>query len=186
MNLLELSKIDHDEIWEIVEETRKFCVSENEPQCYYSNLLSNYDIKYNVLSVLQKVGFNKTLPKQYENVSVETLHTAGKMFTYLNTCPPLKVHDFYRDLFETATTREIILVMINIMKTSQNYEKKSAYYIFKKFMGIMNLTQYENIQILTKGRCLDGSIFGNCRKTTDMKKEGKTKEIGFKNIFFFL
>ena len=60
MNLLELSKIDHDEIWEIVEETRKFCVSENEPQCYYSNLLSNYDIKYNVLSVLQKVGFNKT------------------------------------------------------------------------------------------------------------------------------
>ena len=185
--MLELSKIDHDKIWEIVKETRKLCVSENESQCYYGNSrLSNFDLRYNVLSVLEEVGFNKTFPTHYKNVSAKTLENAGKMFTYLNSCPPIKVHDFYRDLFETATSKEIMLALINILKTSQNYEKKSVHQIFKKFMGIMNLTQYENIQILTKGKCFDGSIFGNCRKTTDMKKEGKTKEIGFKNIFFFL
>lgn len=182
--MLELSKIDHDKIWKIVKETRKLCVSENGPECYFGDsMLSYLDIRYNVLSVLEEVGFNKTFPKQYENVSAKALETAGKMFTYLNSCPPIKVHDFYKDLFETATTTEIILALINIMKTSQNYKKKSVHHIFKKFMGIMNFTQYENIQILTKGKCFNGSIFGNCRNTKDIKIEiGLKRIISFQNV----
>ena len=69
------------------------------------------------------------------------------MFTYLNYCPPLIVR-LYKILLKSATTREMIVAMSNIIKTSRKTEKKIAIKIWHKLMENFGST-YRKIEKIT-------------------------------------
>ena len=81
---------------------------------------------------MEKLNKNITT---FDNISVteDILETAGKIFTYLNYCPP-KLLELYRKLFMEESLREIIVAISNIMKTSRNAEKKSTMTIWNKII----------------------------------------------------
>ena len=89
----------------------------------------------------------------YENVTQETLETAGKMFTYLSFCPS-NTHKFYKDLFTEESPRNIILATISMLKTTRNANRISSGQIFLNIAEKLKINNhYRNINDLTSGYC---------------------------------
>ena len=111
----------------------------------------------------------------HENVSYKTLQTAAEMFTYLNYCPSLipKHFLFYAELLKTGTPREITLALTSIIKTVKDANiNKQTIKNFRKWMESLRLLDFENIQILTKGKCYTNENFENCKqKINETNKE---------------
>ena len=112
----------------------------------------------------------KTTTEINRNISDESLQTAAEMFTYLITClPNQKLFGFITHLFLNKTPKEIILALIGIIKTSQNSERTVE--IFSNAMKSLRLNQYEEIQIITKGKCYTNGIIGNCTRKANITEE---------------
>ena len=89
----------------------------------------------------------------YENVTQETFETAGKMFTYLGFCPP-NTHKFYLDLFNEESTKNIMLAMISMLKTTRNANRISSEQIFLNVAEKLKINNhYRNIKDLTSANC---------------------------------
>ena len=125
-------------------------------------LLSDIHIRYNIKSLAKELKL-KTTTSTTNNVSDKILQTAGEMFTYLNYCPPKYLY-FVKNLIETRSPNEIIFGLISAKMTLHNL-KQSSVKVLIKVMETLGLKQYENIQIITKGRCYDqNAIFSKCEK----------------------
>ena len=66
------------------------------------------------------------------------------MYTYLNYCPP-PILNLYKDLFKTATPKEIVLALISMMKLADNSDKTTAEKVFYKLTEISKTQNFEII-----------------------------------------
>ena len=177
--MLDVTKLDEETIWKIVQEIRKSFLSEyTEPECQYNDdkedkiLLSNYNIKNNINNLEIKLEQFQTSTEN-RNVSEETIQTAAKMFTYLNHCPP-KLLSFVENLVTTGRAKDMILGLSNAKITFEGYVKQSSSKILIKMMETLNLKQFQKIQIITKGKCCNkNSSYNKCEKTLNSTLEEK-------------
>ena len=154
---------DEDNVRKIVRDTRKsFLLKHSNPVCQYDLLLSISFIKDNINNLGERLKVNTTTTRNKTLSDEKTLKIAGEMFTYLNSCPPSRLLSFYRDLFNVSTSREIILASTSLLKSSQNFKKRSTLKILVKIMKNMNLTQFEDIQKVTQGICYKNGAFEKC------------------------
>ena len=174
--MLDTTELDLEQVWKLLKETRKsflsmskqktwedqFCVSGDQP-------LNVEYITNNVKSFAEKLKLN-TSSTPNKNVSYKTLETAGEMFTYLNYCPP-ELELFTSYIFGNETPKNMILALIHFMKTSQNSEKESARRILLRVMEALDLHTYENIQMVTKGKCYINDTFVKCTKNKNVSEE---------------
>ena len=115
----------------------------------------------------------------YENVTQETLETAGKMFTYLSLCPP-NTHKFYYDLFTDESPKNIILAIISMLKTTRNANKISSDKIFLNVAEKLKINNhYRNIKDLTSANCTT-----SCNEILNVLGRGSFKKQ--KNVISFL
>ena len=159
-----MTKLEQENVWKIVKETRKSLLSQNyNPKCQeFDTLLSDSYIKGNVDILEEKLKLN-TIIDRNKNVSDETLQSAAKIFSYLNHCPP-KLSSFIKILITTGTPKDIILGLTSTKMTLLD-KRKLFDKVFIQVMNKFNLKHYENIQILTKGKCYTkNAILGNCGK----------------------
>ena len=128
----------------------------------------------NINSLAEKLNVNATsTPK--DNISRETLETAGAIFTYLNYCPPKKLLPLILNLLRTETPKNIIMALTSIKETKdeskKNIVKKIAINILRKVMESLHLTTYEKIQIFTKRKCYVQDTFSDCKKENNYTNE---------------
>ena len=135
------------------------------------------NIKSNSQILAEKLEIKTTATTPIANVSVETLQTAAKIFTYLNYCPT-KITLFFRHLLGNASPKEIILALSSIKHTSINAEKISAEQIFTKTMDKLSLNNFENTQVISQGKCYNKASFGKCRKKVDVANKQDLKVLG--------
>ena len=186
VNMLDMTELDQEKVWEIVKKTRITFLSEYSiADCKI--LLSDRNIQKNINSLAEDLNLNTTsIPNKF--VSDTSLQSAGEMFTYLNYCPLIipKYALLSAYLFKTGTPREIILALTSAIKTSQNVdEKNNLIKSFLKVMEILGLNHYEKFQILTKGKCYTNkAIFENCTLKTNVtsKEDDKLKEGHFNHF----
>ena len=179
--------LDLENVWKIVKETRKsflFEAKESLSACQFNSnplLLSPKVIQENHNKVEKELGMNAETTS-YENVSERTLETAAEMFTYLNQCPQEhKLLSFYKDLFKSASPKDIILALTSIMKTTNNLEKEKSVNIFRKVMESINLLNYEDLQIIIKGNCYNANgTFNNCSNKKNLINK---KILNFSGLF---
>ena len=136
--------------------------------------LSNY-MKNNNDILAKELKLNTTTTPN-DNVTYETLKTAGEMFIYLNYCPdrllPLMEH-----ILKNEKPKDIILALTSIKKYPKVSTKESSEKIMRKVLERMNLLQYENFQIITKGKCYVNESFDSCKSKIDLN-ETNIKQLG--------
>ena len=134
---------DPEYVWKFVKNTRKSFLLENiDPPCITGIILYGSRIEKIINIVEDKLKINASVTP-HENVTGETLQTAGEMFIYVSVCPHALI-SFYHDLFKTSSSREILLALTSIMKTSQNSAKETSVKLFSKLLK--NSVQFDNIQ----------------------------------------
>ena len=173
-----MTQLDQENVWKIVKEIRKTFLSQQTDQdCNYDKyLLSVTNIKNNIQRLSEKLKLNpQSIPNS--NVSFTTLENAAKMFTYLNYCPP-KLIFFISHLLNTATPRDIVLAFSSLKTISLNALKPSTIQMFSKIMESLGLNNYENIQLITQGKCYNNSTYGSCTKKTDVVDKEDLKVLG--------
>ena len=180
--MMEMTKLDQENVWRIVRKTRQLFLSENaSPNCEDDKTLLTYrhikDIG-NSLSGKFKLKASSVAKKKISDKML--LKTAAEMFTYLNFCPP-KLLTFIVHLFKTGTPRDMILALAGIQKSLQEAsEKRKIIEIFQRVMNTFNLNHYEKVQIITKGKCHSNGTFSNCaRKMNISNFEAENHSGGF-------
>ena len=151
--MLNLKENDITQVWKAVKETRKeMLITTTEPECKQDDmLLSDYNIRNNVKNVCEKLNLHKNATKSSTvKPTRKLLETAAQMFTYLNYCPLFTSLYFYEDLFKTATPKDILLALTNVIKSSQNADNISSNKIFTKVMDMFKLILYKDIDYVTK------------------------------------
>ena len=124
--------------------------------------------------------------QRYENMSVADLKIAGKMFVYLNICPPsddlqnwVKTWaDFYYNLFNTQPIDKIILALNRMNKilltTEENMQviedQTFLEKVFNKTASVLSL-KYKEIRRLIPEQSSNNSMDGNY-PPTNFKNEG--------------
>ena len=174
-----MAQLNMKKVWKTVKNIRRKFVSENiDPKCLDHGdptfLFSNY-MKDNNDILAKKLKLNTTTTPN-DNVTYETLKTAGEMFIYLNYCPdrlwPLMEH-----ILNNEKPKDIILALISIKKYPKVSTKESSEKIMRKVLERMNLLQYENFQIITKGKCYVNGSFDSCKSKIDLN-ETNIKQLG--------
>ena len=171
-----MTKLHQEDVWKVIRKTRLSLLSEyTDIDCYSEDIILLQDIiRNNTNSIAAELKIS-TLPIPNKKVSHKTLQTAGEMFTFLNHCPP----KLFLDIFKNGTARDIILALTSVIKTLKNAnEKKVTIEVFTNLMDSINLKDFENVQISTKGSCFTNAIFGNCTK--DMHLNNKEIQGFFK------
>ena len=179
VNILDITKVDEESLWKIVKKTRNaFLLEHPDPYCPDS-LLSNKNIQVIMNNLERELKLNATSTLN-ENVPMKTLQISGEMFTYLNSCPSSfkKILSFTKYLIENETPRQIMLAFTSIIKTSKNAAKDRAVEIFTKAMETFHLLQYEEIQIITKGKCYNKATFDTCSKNDNATNKEKLDFLG--------
>ena len=116
VNILHLNEEKKELIWTTIRDVRKkFLLREEQFYSLFSYsrycqdesiLLHNSETLQNIHKVEKKLGFNLTYDI-FDDVTDKTLRAAAEMFTYLTHCPP-KIIDFYKELFQKSTLKDII------------------------------------------------------------------------------
>ena len=153
-----MTQLDQENVWQIVRKIRKSFLSQHKDltcQKGYKNTLSDNHIKDNVNTLGEKIKQNATLNTN-RNVSDETLFFAANLFTFLSYCPT-KNFNFVKYLVESESVKNILMALTNMIKTSQNADKKSSTRIFKKAMEVFDLNMYKNIDAITREKGFDDS-----------------------------
>ena len=138
---------DPEYVWKFVKNTRKSFLLENiDPPCITGIILYGSRIEKIINIVEDKLKINASVTP-HENVTGETLQTAGEMFIYLTICPH-KLLPFYYNLFKTSSPTQIALALTSVIKTSQNSAKEVSIQLLNKLLE--NSAQYQNILTITK------------------------------------
>ena len=170
-----MTELDQENVWKIVKKIRISLLSEHTTLDCYIPLLSDEIIQGNINQIATELNLNASSSPN-RNVSKSILQRAVEIFTYLNYCPSQFIPKhllLYANLLQNGTAREIVLAMTGVIKTSlDTQERKESIRILNTLMAALNLKEYENIQILTKGKCYKNSTFGNCEKSGDIKSNG--------------
>ena len=166
VNLLEIAKLDLENIWKIIKKIRKLYLS-NHPHQYCSIDSSRKmlpDILSNINSLEAELKLNATYIPNV-NVSYKTLQTSAEIFTYLNFCPT-QFLSFMTLLIKTGSPKEIILALTKIIKNSKNDATKTrTIKIFTKIMsGLNHISYYERLQMITKGKGFTNSTIDPGKK----------------------
>ena len=151
MNLLHLHLTENnlDSFWNTVKKIRKG-VYKSSNACKETMLKVN--AVRDLIDEIEKDRNINSTTELYENVTQETLETAGEMFTFLTFCPP-ETHAFYDDLFK-ETPKNMILAIISMLKTARNAVKESTKNIaLKTFEKLKINNHYRNIEDLNIGNC---------------------------------
>ena len=138
-------------VWKIVKETRMTFLSRTiQKKCYrLIPMLSDVNIQENINMVGEKLKVNTTTTDYiHENMTEHTLKTAAEMFTYLNFCPP-KLLNFFDNLFNNASPREILLALMSSQGNSIA-EEQSFGKIFTKSMEFLKLDEYKILEGITQ------------------------------------
>ena len=69
-----------------------------------------------------------------KNVTKSNLDISANIFTYISFCPSFQLLSFYRNLFDTSSTKNISLALLSILKSSLNAEKETSTEVFQKIM----------------------------------------------------
>ena len=184
VNMLDITKVDEESLWKIVKKTRNsFLLEHPDPYCQGSNTgystLSYKDMQVMINNLERELGLNATSTLN-ENAPMKTLQISGEMFTYLNSCPSSfkKILSFTKYLIENETPSQIMLALTSLIKTSKNAAKDRAVEIFTKAMETFHLLQYEEIQIITKGKCYNKATFDTCSKNNNTTNKEKLDFLG--------
>ena len=108
-----MTKLDKENLWKIVKETRKLLLSlKEDPECQDSNtILSDNLIKENNRRLEEALNLDPTsVPFPSNRITVKSLETAAEIFTYLNFCPPVFL-SLIQHILKTGTPKDIILGM---------------------------------------------------------------------------
>ena len=73
------------------------------------------EINFNNLK--ERLGVSSSTD-EIKSLPSSTIEEGGKMFVYLNSCPPLHWQNFYHHLFFEKTNSEMILSVLNAVKNS--------------------------------------------------------------------
>ena len=172
--MMHITKVEN--VWDIAIEKRKSLLFnhsyiECESNVWGSNpsLVPDDKIIENIEYIVNVLRLNVTRDT-IKDVSNKTLNDAADVFTYLNYCPPKHLISFYKELIKTGSSRNLILAMTSVIKTSKYAAKRSSTKIYSKLMRILGLSNSENIQILTKGKCYKGGLYRNCTQDIDLYK----------------
>ena len=118
-----------------------------------------------------------------ETVSKETLETAAKMFTYLNACSPNQLLPFYKELFTTASTKQILLALTSIYKTSNSLIKEKCKKLITKVLQKLQLIPPNNfnaIVVKENGITEENEAFGDFMRFLD--EYGKALKKNYKMV----
>ena len=88
------------------------------------------------------------------------LETAAKMFTFLNQCPVYDYNSLFEHILKTSSPKQILIALINILKTSKNAYHKSALKIFYESLKVMNLCEFKVTEIHNFYSCANISMTG--------------------------
>ena len=162
VNILHREEFDVKKIWNVVKDTRKSFLSENNDyECENDIILSDLHIIENVEKVHLELVIERN-SEPFENVTDETSKIGFEMFTYLNFCPS-KISTFYKDLIFEGSSKEIILSTANIIKRRRNAEKETAIKIWNMIDEQLENLNYRKIESVTMGR---KNNYGNCTYST--------------------
>ena len=118
---------------------------------------------------MEKLNKNVTT---FDKISVteDILETAGKIFTYLNYCPP-KLLELYRKLFKEESLREIIVATSSMLKTSRNAENKSTMTIWNKIIEYFEMKSrfIDSIERYSANQNESKNLFTKCLENNDNK-----------------
>ena len=123
--------------------------------CDNNNILSS-DVRLSLVSAMEQILQIDPL-NQIEALTNEELQTAAEMFIYLNSCPTKwskSWSSFYKDLFLTQPTNQIILTLNRMMKTEASQDKDGkilAEKLLRKSAKLLSL-KYEMIQAYLPGQ----------------------------------
>ena len=118
MNLLVEANLDNSILWKHVKaarsEYRKKQILHTNCTAFVSDeeRKSNFDNLQKSLEVSDSTDEVKSLPDSI-------IEEGGKMFVYLNSCPPLYWQNFYHHLLFSMSNPEMILSVLNAMKNSR-------------------------------------------------------------------
>ena len=89
VDMLERTKIDHENVWKLVKKTRLAFLFQLTDYICDKTLLS-YENITDIMDILAKdLNLSTTdSPPKTEDIPVKTLENAAKIFTYLFYCPP--------------------------------------------------------------------------------------------------
>ena len=141
------------QVWQAVKETRKSLLSTTiKPTCTEDDtLLADDYIVENGKNLLEKLKLDKNATVHLsKKPTLKSLEAGVQMFTYLNYCPLPTSLAFYDDLFRSASSKNILLALTNIVKTSYNADKIISNKIFIKVMELLQLSLYKDIDYVTK------------------------------------
>ena len=168
-----MTELDKDKVWNIVRETRNlFLLNYKNAKCdYHYTLLTKYNIKQNINALSKRLNLTPTSVVK-RNISQETLQFSFEIFTYLNFCPP-KFYFAIEHIVKTGTPKEIILGLTLFKSLSPKIST-----ILRYLMKNLNLTMFEKIQIITKGKCskIDN---GSCSRLMEITNNETLKVLGF-------
>ena len=146
-NLLQCTKLSDDTLWGFIKKI-KLETSDN-IQCFKDRLYMFHTDKLSQVTAVEKLLESESTEQKYENMTLENLETAAKMFIYLNSCPYNDGYimkswsSFYDYLLNTQSVEQIILTLNRMMKikTTQSDDdgKIRAEKLFKRTATLLSL-----------------------------------------------
>ena len=177
VNILHDNNLSMDTIWRSVKEV--VITTTGKYGCSVHGLKYWMDVTSNVEAVEQKLGITP-LKQRLGNLTKETIDTAGRMFIYLNICPPPGYWDnwfnawnfFYDDLFKTKSLDEIILTLNRLIKsnTQKNYDKIMAQKLLERVSTLFSL-MYDRIHDILPNHNSSKDVFS--RKISTFETKGR-------------
>ena len=190
VNVILLSELSTDILWEIIRKYRIKYLIENisklhqELSCFNYNdgyrVLDPYGMKYvreieEKLKLLGSTHTNFDLDSVYDDFDEEKYRIAGEMFIYLTQCPKFMFEwtQLYVDLLQNASPDVIVQTLNRIMITGRMKEDNIVADIAKNIfmMTSTNLSlEYQTIDSFTKSK---QNITNKIDKNLTGKKRGK-------------
>ena len=144
VNILRKSQYDQKEMWQIVKKVR--------PSNQFSR---SFKLKCNYLLEIDMIRMNNDLLESLlgmkggshpmEDVTKETLNTAGKMFTYMNLC--YDIGHLYKDIFKDLP-KNMIFALKDIRRKSVGSNKLIAEKIWSFVTLKLNLTTHYKLHYM--------------------------------------
>ena len=170
-----MTKFEQQNVWKIVNETRRMFVStKTKIECQESDTFLSDIFMKDIIDILEErlIGNKTILDEPQNNISLNTLEFSAKIYIYLNFCPP-KLNYFLKDATLHSSPKYILVALTRIMKMSQNAAKKSSRKILTKAMKIFKLENYKSIDTITRQQGFKGCA---------MNSNSSCKDLGLNHI----
>ena len=180
-----MTKISTEKLWESVRKLK--LQSSFDKECDEDCILFSGTEKESQVGALENILETESSDDRLQNMTYESLKTAGEIFIYLNIHPGETLKpwfDFFKDLFQTQSPDKIVLTLNRIMKGPQNKygygsgDNEAIQIITKMlFMRITDFfsLMYKELQTLLPGKERNiKKIFqeDHTRRANDLSLEG--------------